>query len=224
MPDEIMGQAALEAAASSIADAVEGDEGKMTENKRRVVIAAVLGFAEAGFDATSTKQIAQRAGVAEATIFRHFQSKQDLLLRLFRPFANRVLLPAAMDELREAIGHAEDLEEFIRALMHSRLRFARAHAPLVRIIIQEVPFQPELRGIAQRAFGNVGELLAQLVQREIAAGRIRPVAVGQVLRWFGSLFMGYFLVSTFLAPGAAWDDDAEIDAMAKLFMRGLRAE
>lgn len=222
MPDAIFGPAALEAAASAIADAVADDEGRMTENKRRVVIAAVLGFAEAGFDATSTKQIAQRAGVAEATIFRHFQSKQDLLLRLFRPFANRVLLPAAMDELRDAIGQTDDLEGMIRVLLHSRLRFARAHAPLIRIIIQEVPFQPELRAIAARAFANIGELLGQFVQREIAAGHIRPVAVGQVIRWFGSLLVGYFLASTFLAPEAGWDDDAEIAAMAKLFMQGLR--
>jgi AcrR family transcriptional regulator len=224
MPDDkTEAPAALMTAGAAIADAVERAEGKMTDNKRRVVIAAVLAFAEAGFDATSTKQIAQRAGVAEATIFRHFASKQDLLLRLFRPFADQVLLPAALDELREAMGHADSFEGMIRTLMHSRLRFARAHAPLVRIIVQEGPFQPELRAIAGRAFGNVGELLGQMMAREIAAGRIRPVAVGQVLRWFGSLFLGYFLSSTFFLPDADWDDDAEIDAMAKLIMQGLAA-
>ena len=125
-----------------------------------------------------------------------------------------------MDELREAISKAAGLDGMIRALMHSRLRFARAHAPLICIIVQEVPFQPELRAIAGQAFGHVGEMLGQLVAREIAAGHIRPVAPGQVLRWFASLFLGYFLASTFFALDAGWDDDAEIDAMARLFMQG----
>jgi len=35
-------------------------------------------FSEQGFDGTSTRAIAEAAGVNEALIFRHFRSKEDL--------------------------------------------------------------------------------------------------------------------------------------------------
>lgn len=37
-------------------------------------------FTERGYDATGTAQVAERAGVSEMTLFRHFASKEALLL------------------------------------------------------------------------------------------------------------------------------------------------
>src|SRR5690625_1664446 len=42
--------------------------------------AALELFVEYGYDATSTARIAERAGVSEMTLFRHFTSKESLLL------------------------------------------------------------------------------------------------------------------------------------------------
>jgi len=42
--------------------------------------AALELFAELGYDSTSTARIAERAGVSEMTLFRHFSSKEALLL------------------------------------------------------------------------------------------------------------------------------------------------
>lgn len=42
--------------------------------------AALELFAERGYDATGTARIAERAGVSEMTLFRHFPSKEALLL------------------------------------------------------------------------------------------------------------------------------------------------
>jgi AcrR family transcriptional regulator len=47
-------------------------------NRERIVAAAAEVFAERGLDA-STSEIAQRAGVGEATLFRRFPHKQDLV-------------------------------------------------------------------------------------------------------------------------------------------------
>jgi AcrR family transcriptional regulator len=42
--------------------------------------AALELFAERGYDATGTAHVAQRAGVSEMTLFRHFSTKEALLL------------------------------------------------------------------------------------------------------------------------------------------------
>jgi AcrR family transcriptional regulator len=56
----------------------------MTERKLAIVQAATRLFAERGYDATPVSEIARAAGVSEGAIFRHFQTKEDLLLHLFR--------------------------------------------------------------------------------------------------------------------------------------------
>ena len=48
-------------------------------NKENIVQAALELFGEQGYDRTATKQIAQRAGVSEGLIFRHFGNKAALL-------------------------------------------------------------------------------------------------------------------------------------------------
>src|SRR5436309_9505697 len=54
--------------------------GRMSAEGRRnqiIMIAAEL-FSQKGFRGTTTKEVAARAGVSEAIIFRHFATKDDL--------------------------------------------------------------------------------------------------------------------------------------------------
>ncbi|MBI4286907.1 MAG: TetR/AcrR family transcriptional regulator [Chloroflexi bacterium] len=58
-----------------------------TENrngKAAVARAALALFAEKGVMATTTRDIARRAGVAEGTLYRHYQSKESLSQDIFR--------------------------------------------------------------------------------------------------------------------------------------------
>jgi len=47
----------------------------MTEKQDKILSAALEFFANKGFNATSTNQIAQKAGVSEDLIFRHLRVK-----------------------------------------------------------------------------------------------------------------------------------------------------
>ncbi len=51
----------------------------MISKKVKILLAALELFSDNGFTATSTSKIAQRAGVSEGLIFRHFQNKKGLL-------------------------------------------------------------------------------------------------------------------------------------------------
>ena len=54
--------------------------GRMAGDERRLQILqiAVRLFSERGFSGTTTKEIANAAGVSEAMVFRHFASKDEL--------------------------------------------------------------------------------------------------------------------------------------------------
>ncbi|MCB0403125.1 MAG: helix-turn-helix transcriptional regulator [Flavobacteriales bacterium] len=51
----------------------------MTEKQINILQAALELFAEEGFKSTSTSKVAQKAGVSEGLIFRHFTNKEGLL-------------------------------------------------------------------------------------------------------------------------------------------------
>jgi AcrR family transcriptional regulator len=54
--------------------------GKSIRTRRRIVDVAHDLFTERGFDNVTVSQIADAVGVTERTIYRHFESKEDLLL------------------------------------------------------------------------------------------------------------------------------------------------
>ncbi|HYP52720.1 MAG TPA: helix-turn-helix domain-containing protein [Pyrinomonadaceae bacterium] len=65
-------------AGAAMVPAAAGVRMAADERRRQVVDVAMRLFSERGFRGTTTKEIAQAAGVSEAIIFRHFATKEEL--------------------------------------------------------------------------------------------------------------------------------------------------
>ena len=59
------------------------------ESKDRILAAAARVYAEHGFRGSTTRRIADAAGVNEVTLFRHFKSKEALLAQALDPHYGR---------------------------------------------------------------------------------------------------------------------------------------
>ena len=58
------------------------------DERRQSIIESVLGlFADKGFDGTTTRELAQAAGISEALLFKHFPSKQSLYMSVLEACA-----------------------------------------------------------------------------------------------------------------------------------------
>jgi AcrR family transcriptional regulator len=80
----------------------------LLHRKERLIITTVEIIDELGIQGLSTREIAKRQGVSEATIFRHYNSKNELLaavLEYFSKFDNDIFLSAKLKKLapKEAI-------------------------------------------------------------------------------------------------------------------------
>lgn len=112
--------------------------GRWSRTHEALTRAALSLFAERGYDATATAEIAAHAGVSEMTLFRHFPTKEALLLAdQFDPSmaeavrarpADESLMRALAEGIRQAWTHvgAADAE-----LLRDRLRII-AEAPKLR--------------------------------------------------------------------------------------------
>ena len=68
--------------------------------RERINETALRLFAEKGVGQTTTKDIAQGAGVAEGTLYRHYEGKDDMIWRLFS--SNYIHLADELDRLQRA--------------------------------------------------------------------------------------------------------------------------
>lgn len=94
----------------------------MGSTKRDAICEAALElFAEQGIEATTTREIAQRAGAAEGTIYRHFQGKTALVDRLFEISAERF-----HDALRSSVSGRTGPRSRLRGLIEGVFEFAEA--------------------------------------------------------------------------------------------------
>ncbi|MFC8126702.1 TetR/AcrR family transcriptional regulator [Streptomyces sp. NPDC057302] len=105
----------------STAEQTEGDDlpwGEVTPDAaRRLLIAAVEAFAERGYHATTTRDIAGRAGMSPAALYIHYKTKEELLHRISRighDKALRVLRTAADGPGSAAQRLAEAVRSFVR--------------------------------------------------------------------------------------------------------------
>lgn len=64
------------------------------EKRARLLEAARALFRERGYEATTTRELSQRAGVATGTLFLYFKDKEQLLLTLFQEEVDAVLAHA----------------------------------------------------------------------------------------------------------------------------------
>ena len=95
--------------------------------RKRIVTAALSLFQTKGFDATTTKSIARKAGIAEGTVFNYFRTKEDIALHFFEQEVDQAIASIRDNpRLRKA-----PLEEKLFALVHSQLEFL---APYERFI------------------------------------------------------------------------------------------
>lgn len=108
--------------------------------QQKLLNAAIEAFSENGFKGTSTRDIADRAGVHHPLITYHFRNKDQLWRaaadQIFREF--NISLVKAIAEIPEIDPKAR-AEAFVRTYLHH----ARRQPALHKIILQEASYQSE---------------------------------------------------------------------------------
>ncbi len=133
--------------------------------RARLVSSARQLLEEGGYAGASVQAVADRAGVSAGALYRHFPSKAEMFVEVFRSAAERDL--AAIDEAAAAGGCVERLEaavaaHAIRALRRRRLAWALLYEPVDPLLDEE-------RLVYRRKYCRH---MAGLLRQAIAAGEI----------------------------------------------------
>ncbi|WP_339251391.1 TetR/AcrR family transcriptional regulator [Sporosarcina sp. FSL W8-0480] len=206
-----------------IEEMLQEDE-SLTEKQKQILVAATELFAEKGFAASSTNEIAKKAGVAEGTIFRHYKTKKELLLSIVTPMMVKMMAPFIIKDINKVLDKEfEHFEDFLRAMIKNRQEFLEKNLKVVQIFLQEIPFHQELR---EQFIEHIGKKVlnrfVQIIEHYQKKGQIANMPATTVIRLTVSTIMGHF--ATKYVIGASWNDEEEINTMITFLVKGLKAE
>jgi AcrR family transcriptional regulator len=174
-------------------------------------------FAEAGYEATTTRAIADRAGVTEAVVFRYFPTKRDLFCGVVETYGPALHYPMAYEEVR-ALPFAEALAKLAKGY----LDHAWANRRCMRIFLLAT-FQDRQ---IQRSLGSLyafrRQRLQEMIEERIAQGELKPEASGYAPEII-ALAMTGFLVRTLRSEPSSFGRarDAFVTDLVSTIGRGI---
>lgn len=127
---------------------------------RRLLVAAVDAFAERGYHATTTRDIAGRAGMSPAALYIHYKTKEELLHRI-----SRIGHDKALEILETAAAGSGGAAERLDAAVRSFVGWHAAHHTTARVVQYELDalapeHRAEIVALRRRSDAAVRHILA----------------------------------------------------------------
>jgi AcrR family transcriptional regulator len=205
----------------SSAATVEPRKHAKDQRQAALVEAANAVFAEKGYDAATTREIAERACVSEGLIHRYFGGKRGLLTAILRRKSESM-----HGVLGAGVPDQDSLHDEIRALFLWSLDFLWAQRDFVRVLATQAILDRSI-GLLMGSEINAGRvrLIREKLERHRAAGRIRD---GVDLEVVSQLISGLAFDSGFFMQVVFSTDREELRQMVRevvhIIVRGIEAD
>ena len=152
------------------------------DRRRQILRLATEMFAEKGFDGTTTREIAARAQVNEALIFRHFATKEELYWAVLE---DKVRSEQCHQRLQELLAAASDIREALTSVAEWMLRRRDEDHTSTRLALFCALERHEL---SKRFFGEFVatyfEVLADYMREQMRIGVLRKTNALMAARTF----------------------------------------
>jgi AcrR family transcriptional regulator len=174
------------------------------ERRKAIVAAAVPLFARKGFAGTTTRELAEAAGISEALLFRHFPSKRHLYSEILQ-------LGCEGDPALERLATLEPSTATLVGMTRFMVRYFLLGAGIdrgemdtrLRLVLHSFLEDGEYaRELFDRIFERIHPLFEASLEAAMAAGDLKPGPIASANRfWFGHHVAA--MVAFVLLPGQA---------------------
>lgn len=179
----------------------------------KILDAAAELFATHGYAATTTRAIAERAGVNEVTLFRRFENKIGILKALGERLGRRQAGRAVAD-----VALSEDVRSTLLGLARMEIEGATEDGGLAIRLAFDARSVPEVGELLGEGIPANLLALADYLGRQQAAGRVRDDVDPRVLaEAFFGLTSSYVMMRYVMGAAAAPADVATDEGIAQLF-------
>ncbi|MBD2625097.1 TetR/AcrR family transcriptional regulator [Trichormus variabilis] len=188
------------------------------QTRTRILQAAQKLFAAQGFDGTTTRDLAQAAGVAEGTLFRHFSNKKAILVE--------VATSGWVDILTDLLTELSEMGSYkaVAQVMRRRMWNMQKNVEIMRVCFMEVQFHPDLRDrIQTEVIDKMTDVAEAFFQTAMDKGIYRQTDAKLVAKVFLGMFaIAGFSDNTLLEPNASPQEMQKMaEGLADIFLNGV---
>ena len=190
------------------------------ERRRQIVETAVDLFSRKGFRGTTTREIAEAAGISEAMIFKHFATKRELYSAIIEVKSETEELLASAAKAARGKHDAEVL----RAVGLKMLEQTERDPSLMRLLLFSALEGHELSEIFfESRVRRLHEFLSSYIRKRVEEGRFRPVDSLIVARGFIGMVVHYLLIHELFGvkrpPRTSPEEVVEL--FVSIFLKGI---
>jgi TetR/AcrR family transcriptional regulator len=191
--------------------------------EQRILEAALKVFASEGYAGATTRRIAEEANVAEVTLFRKFQSKENLLKEVL--LKNRAAF-SSLDNLFQPEKDS-DLETDLRILGKNFAKVMQDNNEdskrrmLMFMLFEEGRRRPDVAEILSSVFQMNITRLREYFELQIKNGKMRNINSRSAAITFVSYFVYTSLVRGVFGDSFLGDSDEEIERFIDIFTNGI---
>jgi AcrR family transcriptional regulator len=187
--------------------------------KQAILEAALRVFAQYGFDAATTEDIAQAAGLSKGGLYWHFKSKDEILAAMLKQLFDQEM--AVLSRFVDNSGSvASRLRQLVRQAIDAVLEIEHT-LPVIREFSALAARNADVRQSIQSYYQRYHGLLTALLQQGFVSGEFRTGTADSVALTLLAQLEGLGLVWS-LAPQMV-ELHTQADSAAELLLRGLMA-
>lgn len=194
-----------------------------TERRAQIIDAAIALFGRHGFKGTTTKSLAQASGVSEATIFKHFPTKNDLYAAAFERRTG-VGTEQLIAELQDYVERGEDermLRTLVRAIFYGYEHDRDLHRMLQYAWLEQEPADNQ-RLYEQMQDYPLFVFLRNYVRQRQAEGAFSPESTNLLAAALTGLPVHEAIRRKLYGLDTGFSDDMVVEAYARLLLDGLK--
>lgn len=168
---------------------------EMPNGKKKVLKAAIQLFSKQGYDGTSTAQIAGLSGMSQATIFKYFKSKEDLLFYIIQPIIDHILPVYGQEFAQEIKISDQSLRGLIHFIVNNRYQFLVQNKDAAIILLSQVLINDQVKNMLLNKLSSLKSIFIDNVwKRLLATKEMREdLEMVQLIRLVASQIVFYFL-------------------------------
>jgi AcrR family transcriptional regulator len=117
-----------------------------------------------GYEGTTTKEIAEMAGINEATLFRKYRNKTELI--------EQAIQHQLADTPLNRLVYTGDLESDLLAIVEAYLETNELYGEIIPTLLAELPRHPELKGSFQTPWENI-QVVIEILQEYQGQGKLK---------------------------------------------------
>jgi len=160
---------------------------RAAETKEEILEAAMKVFSKYGYSGSTTKKIAESAGISEGTIYNYFKNKRDLLLHIIKNYFNQIRKSLQKNSTK---GQLDNAQNFVNIFTTQLQQFE--NTPLFTLIAHEYILDPEIMNeISDGFITPLYEHVENLIRGLIAAKTVRTIDPKIFSLMMNALYIGF---------------------------------